>query len=127
MEAGGRAREPLAWLKGRRVLAFSGIATPESFEKFLRDLGAELVARERFLDHYRYTEEDLAALFAQAQTEGAECLVTTEKDAVRIAEGQACPLPLFYLRLEIELIHGAADFAAAVEQICFPQSGRKAP
>ena len=127
VEAGGRAREPLAWLKGRRVLAFSGIATPESFEKFLRDLGAELVARERFLDHYRYTEEDLAALFAQAQTEGAECLVTTEKDAVRIAEGQACPLPLFYLRLEIELIHGAADFAAAVEQICFPQSGRKAP
>ncbi len=33
------AREPLSFLKGRRVAAFSGIATPESFEKFLRDLG----------------------------------------------------------------------------------------
>ncbi len=120
------AREPLAWLKGRRVLAFSGIATPESFEKFLRDLGAELVARERFLDHYRFGEDDLAALFAQAQNEGAECLITTEKDAVRITEGHACPLPLFYLRLEVELIHGAADFDAAVERICFAMGGGKA-
>ncbi len=114
------AREPLAWLKGRRVLAFSGIATPESFEKFLRDLGAELVARERFLDHYRYGEDDLAALFAQAAREGAECIVTTEKDAVRVAEGHAQPLPLYYLRLEVELIHGADSFEAAVERICFP-------
>jgi tetraacyldisaccharide 4'-kinase len=118
-------REPLAWLKGRRVLAFSGIATPESFEKFLRDLGAELVARERFLDHYRYGEEDIAALFEEARREGAECLVTTEKDAVRIAEGHACPLPLFYLRLEVELIHGAKDFDAAVERICFAMAAPK--
>jgi tetraacyldisaccharide 4'-kinase len=120
-EGAAGAREPLAWLRGRRVLAFSGIATPESFEKFLRDLGAELVARERFLDHYRFGEDDLAALFAQAAREGAECLVTTEKDAVRIAEGHAQPLPLYYLRLEVELIHGAENFEAAVERICFPK------
>jgi tetraacyldisaccharide 4'-kinase len=117
------AREPLAFLKGRRVFAFSGIATPESFEKFLRDLGSLLVGRERYLDHYRYEEEDLAELFALAQREGAECLITTEKDAVRITEGHACPLPLYYLRLEIDILHGAADFNEAVGRICFPQSG----
>jgi tetraacyldisaccharide 4'-kinase len=122
--AGGRV--PLSFLKGRRVLAFSGIATPESFEKFLRDLGADLVARERFLDHYRYTAEDLAGLFALAQREGAECLVTTEKDAVRVVPGPGCPLPLYYLRLEIELLHGAADFDAAVERICFSRSDGRA-
>jgi tetraacyldisaccharide 4'-kinase len=120
------AREPLAFLKGRRVAAFSGIATPESFEKFLRDLGARLVARERFLDHYRYSDEDLAALFDLARREGADCLVTTEKDAVRIPENPAWPLPLFYLRLEIDIIHGAADFDEAVGRICFPQSGARA-
>jgi len=116
------AREPLTWLKGRRVLAFSGIATPESFEKFLRDLGSRIVARERFLDHYRYADEDFAALFALARQEGAECLVTTEKDAVRIPEGFVCPLPLYYLRLEIEIIRGAADFDEAVGRICFPET-----
>lgn len=116
-----RSREPLTFLKGRRVFAFSGIATPESFEKFLRDLGALLVGRERFLDHYRYGDEDIAELFEQARREGAECLVTTEKDAVRIASTYQCPLPLYYLRLEIEIIRGAADFDEAVGRICFPQ------
>ena len=34
-------------------------------------------------------------------------LTTTEKDAVRIPEGRTWPLPVYYLRLEIELISGA--------------------
>jgi tetraacyldisaccharide 4'-kinase len=119
-------RESLAWLKGRRVLAFSGIATPESFEKFLRDLGAVLVARERYLDHYRYDAEDLAELFKLAKTERAECLVTTEKDAVRIPDQLTGALPVFYLRLEIDIISGAADFDEAVGRICFPVSGPRA-
>lgn len=121
--AGAEARQPLAWLKGRRVAAFSGIATPESFEKFLRDLGAVLMARERFLDHYRYERSDLDDLFALAAREGAECLVTTEKDAVRIPPPAPGALPLYYLRLEIEIIRGAADFDEAVGRICFPPSG----
>ena len=97
------------------------VATPESFETFLRELGALIVGRERFLDHYRYAEEDLAALFAAAGREGAECVVTTEKDAVRIATAPTESLPLYYLRLEIEIIRGAADFDEAVGRICFPQ------
>jgi tetraacyldisaccharide 4'-kinase len=116
------SREPLAWLKGRRIFAFSGIATPESFEKFLRDLGALLVGRERFLDHYRYAPEDLEELYDAAERERAECLVTTEKDAVRISGAAGSPLPIYYLRLEIEIIRGAADFDEAVGRICFPQN-----
>ncbi|MEI7553364.1 MAG: tetraacyldisaccharide 4'-kinase [Verrucomicrobiota bacterium] len=119
------AREPLSHLKGRRVAAFSGIATPESFEKFLRDLGALLVTRERFLDHYRYTDEDLDALFELARRDGADCLVTTEKDAVRLPQSRVFPLPIYYLRLEIDILHGAADFDEAVGRICFPQSGAR--
>ncbi len=122
-KAGAAAgREPLAWLKGRRILAFCGIATPESFEKFLRELGALLVGRERFLDHYRYTPEDLEELYDAAEREGAECLVTTEKDAVRISDAAGSPLPVYYLRLEIEIIRGAADFDEAVGRICFPEN-----
>jgi tetraacyldisaccharide 4'-kinase len=124
---GTTEQQPLAYLKGRRVAAFSGIATPESFEKFLRDLGAKLVARERYLDHYRYADEDFDDLFALAQKEGAECLVTTEKDAVRIPADRVCPLPLYYLRLEIDILHGAADFDEAVARICFPQNGSRPP
>jgi tetraacyldisaccharide 4'-kinase len=56
-----------------------------------------------------------------AHRERAECLVTTEKDAVRLNENLQCPLPLYYLRLEIDILRGAADFDEAVGRICFPQ------
>lgn len=124
---GAEQQQPLLWLKGRRVAAFSGIATPESFEKFLRDLGAKIMWRERFLDHYRYADEDLTAVFAAAVAAGAECVVTTEKDAVRLPPelGPKATLPLYYLRLEIDIIRGAADFDEAVGRICFPTTKRR--
>ena len=121
------AREPLVFLKGKRVGAFSGIATPESFEHFLRELGAHLLYTKRFLDHYRFTQEDLDLVFGQAAAAGLDFLVTTEKDAVRLDETFRFPLPLYYLRLEIEIIRGAADFQEAVGRICFPETNSRAP
>ncbi len=119
-QIGSSEQRALAELKGRRVAAFSGIATPESFERFLRDAGSHLVHIRRFLDHYRFTADDLQELYAEARQAGAEYIVTTEKDAVRIPAALSCPLPLYYLRLEIEILRGADDFQDAVGKICFP-------
>ena len=47
--------------------------------------------------------------------------MTTEKDAVRIPADIDCPIPLYYLRLEIEILRGADDFQDAVGKICFPR------
>jgi tetraacyldisaccharide 4'-kinase len=80
-----------------------------------------VMGRERFLDHYRYTPEDLSTLVTWAREERAECLLTTEKDAVRLPPIGGGPMPVYYLRLEIEIIRGAADFDEAVGRICFPQ------
>ncbi len=122
---GSNERQPLSFLKDRRVVAFCGIATPESFEKFLRDLGAKIVGRERYLDHYRYGEDDFSELGELARHEDAECLITTEKDAVRLPEGRHWDHPVYYLRLEIEILRGASDFDEAVSRICFPQNGSR--
>jgi len=46
---------------------------------------------------------------------------------VRIRDDLRCPLPLYYLRLEIEILRGAADFDEAVGRICFPASGPRNP
>ena len=118
---GSAERQPLAFLKNRRVGAFSGIATPESFEHFLRELGANLVYTKRFLDHYRFTQEDLDLVFSQARLADIDFIVTTEKDAVRLTGNRHYPLPLYYLRLEIEIIRGAQDFQEAVSRICFAE------
>lgn len=119
---GGPERHGLEFLKGRRVGAFSGIATPESFEGFVRKGGANLVYAKRFLDHYRFTPEDLQLVFKQAVEAKLEFLVTTEKDSVRLPDDLAPPLPIYYLRLEIEILRGAADFQEAVGRICFPET-----
>jgi tetraacyldisaccharide 4'-kinase len=119
---GGPERHALEFLKGRRVGAFSGIATPESFEGFVRKGGANLVYAKRFLDHYRFTPEDLQLVFKQAVEAKLEFLVTTEKDSVRLPDDLAPPLPIYYLRLEIEILRGAADFQEAVGRICFPET-----
>ncbi len=118
---GNGERRTLADLRGKKIAAFSGIAAPESFEAFLRETGANLVSTRQFFDHYRFTPEDLTEVFAEAQKTGAEFVVTTEKDAVRIAGDAQFPLPCYYLRLEIEILRGATDFQEAVGKICFPR------
>lgn len=117
-------RRELSYLKGRRVGAFSGIAVPESFEGFLRRYGANLIYTRRFLDHHRFSEDELDKICAQVVDAKLDFLVTTEKDAVRIEEGRRFPLPIYYLRLEIEILSGAGDFDEAVGRICFPETVR---
>lgn len=118
-------RRPLDDLKGRRIAAFTGIAAPDSFEGFLREIGAVLVHTQRFLDHHRFTPDELADVLDDARAAGADLVVTTEKDAVRIPPETPWPLPCGYLRLEIEILRGADDFDDAVAKICFPR-GRPA-
>jgi tetraacyldisaccharide 4'-kinase len=117
----GDDRRELSYLRGRRVGAFSGIAVPESFEAFLRRFGANLLYTKRYLDHYRFTSDDLDLIFEEAVDAGLEFVVTTEKDAVRIPPETKFPLPLYFLRLEIEILRGAADFNEAVGRLCFPE------
>ena len=58
-------------------------------------------------------------VFAQAKDLGAEFVVTTEKDSVRISTDYKTLLPFFYTKLEIEILSGSEDFEGAVDRICF--------
>lgn len=122
----GDGRHPLTFLEGRRLGAFSGIAVPEGFEKFLRDLGAHVLYTRRFMDHHRFSVDELDHICAQATEAGLDLLVTTEKDAVRIPSNRTFPLPVYYLRLEIDILSGVRDFEEAVSRICFAETGRPA-
>ena len=115
-------RQPLEFLEGKRVGAFSGIATPESFEKFIRDLGADIAYTRRYLDHYRFESSDFVDIFRAGLEHKVDMIVTTEKDAVRIDSDLPCPVPIYYLRLEIDIISGADDFDEAVKRLCFAET-----
>lgn len=70
-------------VEGRACLAFAGIGHPQKFFGTVAAAGGIVEATRAFADHHYYTDEDLAALLADA--EGKDLLlVTTAKDAVRI-------------------------------------------
>lgn len=116
----GGAKIPLSVLKGARVIAFSGIAVPESFEDILKENGAQLIETHRFVDHHRFTVDEVYKLFTHAKENQVDMIITTEKDAVRIPENLMSPIPMYYLRLEIDILKGAEDFEKALSDICFP-------
>ncbi|MBK1878626.1 tetraacyldisaccharide 4'-kinase [Pelagicoccus mobilis] len=120
-EVNGEGRLELSELKNRRIGAFSGIAVPQSFEGFLRNFGANLLYTRRFMDHHRFDANELLEIVDEAKAAGLDFIVTTEKDAVRIPDTISFSIPLYYLRLEIDIMRGAEDFEEAVSRVCFTE------
>ena len=112
-------RSPLGELKTRRVAAISAIARPESFEEFLTGFGAEIVHTARYADHHRYTEQQILDFVNEAKAAGAEMIVTTEKDAVRIPRMVREDIPFYFLRVEIDILSGRENFDQCIQRICF--------
>jgi len=118
-------RVPLSWLNGRTVTSLSGIAVPQSFENSLRAMGAKVIHCERYADHHRYDAQEIIDAVNRAADLKADALLTTEKDAVRFPRLESTPVPVYYLRVDIELLSGAENFHDAVEHICFRRQPRK--
>ena len=75
---------PLSWLRGRRLFAFAGLADNRQFFRTLEELGALVVGSHSFRDHHQYEDADLAAIEQEARLAGAEMLICTEKDKVKL-------------------------------------------
>ena len=100
------------------VLAFCGIARPAQFFAGIETAGLALSGRIAFRDHQPYTHADLDRLLAQARATRSAALLTTEKDAVRLAPLFAAappsiPLLTASLRIEIENMPAALDWLLA--------------
>ena len=71
-------------LSGRRVVAVAGIARPQRFVAALRDMGCDVVRQMMFRDHHWFSSRDTDAIGRAAVESGADVIMTTEKDAVRL-------------------------------------------
>jgi len=112
-------RHELSKLDGMKVTTLSGIAAPAGFEKSLETFGAELLKCHRFADHHRYTQQELINIINTAGKLKADAIITTEKDAVRFPNIGRRDVPVYYLRVDIEILSGAQDFKAGIDHICF--------
>jgi tetraacyldisaccharide 4'-kinase len=112
-------RMELDFLKGKKVGSLSGIAQPESFERSLVKLAAELVYAKRFADHHRFTQQEIINAINRGKKRQAEMILTTQKDAVRFPRLDRRDLPIYFMRVEINILAGADDFRDCVRRICF--------
>ncbi|HXH44386.1 MAG TPA: tetraacyldisaccharide 4'-kinase [Bradyrhizobium sp.] len=80
----------LAQLSGKRVFAFAGIGDPGRFFRSLRASGIDVARTRAFPDHHMFSDDEIAALAADAEREQLT-LVTTEKDFARLRGRKGVP------------------------------------
>jgi tetraacyldisaccharide 4'-kinase len=115
-----RERQPLEFLKDKWVGAISAIAVPEAFESSLEKLGARVEIHRRFSDHYRFSRKEVEKFMQRCVERDMQLIVTTEKDAVRFPRPASIDVPVYFLRIEVEILQGREIWDDLIERICNP-------
>ena len=87
--------------QGQPVLALAGIAGPQRFFGDLQAAGWNVVDTMRFRDHHRYDTDDIVFIAETAGAAGAELVITTEKDYVRLLPFQPWPVAIDFVPMEL--------------------------
>jgi len=90
------------------ICAVSALADNEAFCTSLQACGAQVLMQVGRRDHHRWREAEVQYIAARARARGAEAIVTTEKDAVKMKADWVQPLPLWSLVIELRIADEAA-------------------
>ena len=112
-------RRDLDFLQGKAVVTVTGSASPDGFERELERRGARLADCNRFADHHRYSQQEIIDIVNKGRKLKVDAILTTEKDAVRFPRLDRQDVPIYFLRVEIEIVSGEEDFRHAISRICF--------
>lgn len=86
--------------RGRRVLALAGVGNPRVLVRDLEAAGMEVAAEAFFRDHHPFSPSDLKGVWKRVEEVGAQAVITTEKDAVRLASLDLPAARLFAFLIE---------------------------
>jgi tetraacyldisaccharide 4'-kinase len=104
-------------LEGCRLLAFAGVGSPKGFAETLASARVRSAGLVEYPDHHWYTEADLRELDAQARGLGAEGLITTEKDWMRLRGLDRPRGPLWVLSVRLVLESGREILSDALGRV----------
>jgi len=113
--------KPLSYLDGKYVAAISGIAVPESFEEKLTALGAEVLFHRTFSDHHSFSQDEVDRFMDRCIRRDADIIVTTEKDAVRFLRPTDLHAPIYFLRIEVDILSGHQVWEDLINRIIIPR------
>jgi tetraacyldisaccharide 4'-kinase len=106
-------------LAGQDVLLASGIGNSEAFRSGVARLGARVRDHVAKGDHHAWTQADADELAAQAQAASVSAVVTTLKDAVKLAHlawpGDAPPLQV--LDIDVRITDGEDVWNALLDEV----------
>jgi tetraacyldisaccharide 4'-kinase len=91
---------PMRDFAGKRVIAFSGIGNPQVFLRDLQHYQLRIIGEFLFRDHHAFSQAEVDQIWQAAESHGAEAVVTTEKDAVRLHHLRLGRCPLLALQIE---------------------------
>lgn len=87
---------------GWNIAVACGIANPRAFTEDVLQAGINIVSESFFADHHAFAQEDLDRITCAAREAGADAIVTTEKDAVRLEGLTHGDVPIYAAQLEIQ-------------------------
>lgn len=105
---------PLSLLTGNKIVAVSAISDPAPFYQIIGDWEGEIVNTLEFADHHNYSAQDWQAINRAGR--GAEMILTTEKDILKLVRFPFPREKLLALRVEMAIENGSA-LVDAVETV----------
>lgn len=97
----------VAWLAGRTVAVWAGVARPELVRRQVESAGATVVAMPTLRDHAHYSASAVRRLGAEARAAGAQAILMTGKDWVKVEPlAGGLSLPAAVVRLSLRFCEG---------------------
>lgn len=115
LNVAGETRE-LEEVVGKQVWGFCAIGNPEGFRQTIVDAGGQVCGMRVFADHHHYTKVELQEVGVQAERAGAELILTTAKDLVKISEQRLSGIPVWAVDIGAELVQGRAAFEEILQK-----------
>ncbi len=111
-----KTKQPIA-ITGKKVGIFCSIGNPSSFVSTLSTMKCEIVDHLFFPDHSQFNKKQVFAFAKNCKEKGAETLLCTEKDGVKITDYFHCDLPVSIVKTSLKLVSGEDVFAKFMEKI----------
>jgi len=87
-------------LKSKNIYLLSAIGDNRGFKRTVEKIGANIVGHSKFIDHFKFKISDLQKMQKDAKKVGANYIITTEKDLVKIPDVNL-EIPIYTLKTEM--------------------------
>ncbi|MHC5019024.1 MAG: tetraacyldisaccharide 4'-kinase [Planctomycetota bacterium] len=108
---------PLTALQGEKVFVISGVGNPAAVRATVEQCGATVVGGRAWGDHHAWTASDLAVADEAARLAGADAIVTTQKDWVKLRAFTPVDTPLRAVRIGLQFVDDPAPLGALLDSL----------